>query len=489
MAAYQFANAGQSYASAPIAAGDTSLTLQGISTFSAAAQFVCRLDDPNVVGKFEFILVAAAPSGSGFPTVIRGVEGTSAQSFPAGAVVTQIVSAGTLNAAFLRVDGAGAGQTTTDDFGLRINPSVTAAGDNRADGITQYPTLTAHANNDVLSSETIGVAGGTTSPVFAKGAFTGLTAQGLLIDAAQWTATGAGTIATAYGLRVTSPSIGTLNIGARIDGLVGFGTDPSATTGTYWNQSVTATTANTSGIEVNGTLTAHANSDTLAAYGLAYQVGYTYAKGAFTGLTTIGLYVNGAGFAATGAGTIATAYGLRVTAPTIGTVNMGARIDGFIGFGLDVRANTAITFGPSITATAATTAGIEFGATVTAHANSDSIMMLSLAATGVGSTFAKSTFTGLTAYGFFINGPSFGQTGTGTIANAYGLYISAPTIGTTNYAARFDGLVDINNSVALGGGAAPTLGTIGGTGPAAAAQNSWLKIAVAGAVRFIPLWA
>jgi hypothetical protein len=41
---------------------------------------------------------------------------------------------------------------------------------------------------------------------------------------------------------------------------------------------------------------------------------------------------------------------------------------------------------------------------------------------------------------------------------------------------------------ALGGGAAPTLGTIGGTGPAAAAQNSWLVVKVAGTLSYIPLW-
>lgn len=40
----------------------------------------------------------------------------------------------------------------------------------------------------------------------------------------------------------------------------------------------------------------------------------------------------------------------------------------------------------------------------------------------------------------------------------------------------------------LGGGAAPTFGTIGGTGPTAAAQNSWLKVKVNGVASFIPLW-
>ncbi len=44
-------------------------------------------------------------------------------------------------------------------------------------------------------------------------------------------------------------------------------------------------------------------------------------------------------------------------------------------------------------------------------------------------------------------------------------------------------------TVALGGGAAPTVGTIGGSGPAAAAQTSWLRVIDSGGTaRFIPLW-
>lgn len=42
---------------------------------------------------------------------------------------------------------------------------------------------------------------------------------------------------------------------------------------------------------------------------------------------------------------------------------------------------------------------------------------------------------------------------------------------------------------ALGGGAAPTLGTIGGTGPAAAAQATWIKVNCAdNVVRWVPAW-
>ncbi len=43
--------------------------------------------------------------------------------------------------------------------------------------------------------------------------------------------------------------------------------------------------------------------------------------------------------------------------------------------------------------------------------------------------------------------------------------------------------------VALGGGAAPTLGTIGGSGPATAAQNSWHRVYDStGTAGYIPMW-
>ena len=44
-------------------------------------------------------------------------------------------------------------------------------------------------------------------------------------------------------------------------------------------------------------------------------------------------------------------------------------------------------------------------------------------------------------------------------------------------------------NVALGGGATPTFGTIGGTGPATAAQNSWIKLYDStGAAVWVPAW-
>lgn len=90
-----------------------------------------------------------------------------------------------------------------------------------------------------------------------------------------------------------------------------------------------------------------------------------------------------------------------------------------------------------------------------------------------------------------------GNPGTATVNRVGVRILSNPSGGSgvnaalwlTAGRARFDGPVDINNPQALGGGAAATLGTIGGSGPAAAAQNEWVQIEVNGNTRFIPVWA
>lgn len=90
------------------------------------------------------------------------------------------------------------------------------------------------------------------------------------------------------------------------------------------------------------------------------------------------------------------------------------------------------------------------------------------------------------------------QTGPGVGTNRYGLLITSnPSGGTLNYAfrqsnasalARFDGRLDINRGIALGGGAAATLGTIGGSGPTVAAQAQWLEIDINGTPHWIAVW-
>lgn len=92
--------------------------------------------------------------------------------------------------------------------------------------------------------------------------------------------------------------------------------------------------------------------------------------------------------------------------------------------------------------------------------------------------------------------PTYAFSSASTITTAATVYIDdAPQAGanatiTTSYAFWVDaGIVRIDGAVALGGGAAPTLGTIGGAGPAAAAQNEWLRIDTQNGVRFVPVWA
>jgi hypothetical protein len=90
------------------------------------------------------------------------------------------------------------------------------------------------------------------------------------------------------------------------------------------------------------------------------------------------------------------------------------------------------------------------------------------------------------------------QTAPAVGTNRYGLLITSnPSGGTLNYAfrqsnasalSRFDGLLDINRPIALGGGAAATLGTIGGSGPTAAAQAQWIQVQVNGVNHWIPAW-
>lgn len=114
--------------------------------------------------------------------------------------------------------------------------------------------------------------------------------------------------------------------------------------------------------------------------------------------------------------------------------------------------------------------------------------------------------------GWTINAPSITLGGGGSVTTAAGLniggnpgsatnriglrIISNPTGGggvnaalwITAGRAQFDGFIDINKPIALGGGAPATLGTIGGGGPTAAAQAQWVEIEVAGVRHWIPAW-
>ena len=118
----------------------------------------------------------------------------------------------------------------------------------------------------------------------------------------------------------------------------------------------------------------------------------------------------------------------------------------------------------------------------------------------------------LNIFGWTINAPAI-NVGTGTVTTAAALNVGGNPSNATNRVglriisnpsggggvnaalwvtagrSRFDGVVDINAPIALGGGATATLGTIGASGPTAAAQQEWVQIEVNGAVRWVPVWA
>lgn len=98
----------------------------------------------------------------------------------------------------------------------------------------------------------------------------------------------------------------------------------------------------------------------------------------------------------------------------------------------------------------------------------------------------------------YIAEPNITKNITGTITVAAALYIeNAPTEGAANAAlyvaagrSYLGGSVQFGTAlVALGGGSAATLGTIGGSGPTVAGQNTWLQfVDSTGATFWVPAW-
>ena len=87
-----------------------------------------------------------------------------------------------------------------------------------------------------------------------------------------------------------------------------------------------------------------------------------------------------------------------------------------------------------------------------------------------------------------VNQGSVNRFGVRILSNPSGGSGVNAALWVTAGSSRFDGRVDINNGVALGGGAAATLGTIGGSGPTAAAQAQWVEIDIGGTAHWIPVW-
>lgn len=169
-----------------------------------------------------------------------------------------------------------------------------------------------------------------------------------------------------------------------------------------------------------------------------------------------------------------------------------------------------------------TTRGFSFGAQTGTNGNQFGNFVFGASSTQIAGEYSQFLLTqagNLTiddaismAAGWTINAPSF-TLGTGSLTTGVALnvggnpgvatvnrigvrIISNPTGGSGVNAAlwvtagrsQFDGFVDINQPIALGGGAAATLGTIGGSGPTAAAQAQWVEIEVNGVRHWIAVW-
>lgn len=110
-------------------------------------------------------------------------------------------------------------------------------------------------------------------------------------------------------------------------------------------------------------------------------------------------------------------------------------------------------------------------------------------------TVQRATGAVAAARAVFLQAPTYSFVGASTITAAATLAIDAAPVAGTNatitnsYAAWFGAKIRIDSAAALGGGAAPTFGTIGGTGPTAAAQNEWIAIDTQNGKRWVPAWA
>lgn len=204
---------------------------------------------------------------------------------------------------------------------------------------------------------------------------------------------------------ITSP---TLAVNAGIGGA------PVSTNGLTIASTVTGTGAR--GLSLAATLTASANSDILANFVSAGTV----AKGAFTGLSYYGAYLNTP--SVTGGGTIAAAYELYIAAAPAATATYGIYqvgtdnnvLTGQLSIGVQAPDATTKAFtAGTVTASAGFAQANKTAATLTAAANADKLtgdMDLP--------TFATGTSTGL--YGINYWARTGVKTGSGTISNAFG---------------------------------------------------------------------
>jgi hypothetical protein len=215
---------------------------------------------------------------------------------------------------------------------------------------------------------------------------------------------------------------------------------------------------------------------------------YTLADGTLSVSATIG------GTSAGGRGVYVPASGRFVLGTTAST-SLGILVSGNVA---TYTTNATSCIGHSFTITTAGTSGTRTAFRVTQAAHTGQTLSTEAPAVVFDLSATVTWATGALANqrSFQISAQTIAFAGASTLTDGATLYVSgAPIAGanatiTNAYALwsdagriRLDGI-----GIALGGGAAPTLGTIGGSGPATAAQNQWLEITVDGTRYWVPAW-
>lgn len=170
------------------------------------------------------------------------------------AVITSVNMGAVANTLYVSAGNVGIGGTPQSNQRLQVAGIISATSWNKSEAIAIVPTLEGEANNSSMFGLSI-------TPTFAKAAWTSLDARGLVIDGAAWNVTGTGTIANAYGLHITAPTIGTNNYAlyvasgtSYLNGNVGIGTNAPNFGG--WNNALTGHHATGSfGFEVSSSRT------------------------------------------------------------------------------------------------------------------------------------------------------------------------------------------------------------------------------------------
>jgi hypothetical protein len=150
---------------------------------------------------------------------------------------------------------------------------------------------------------------------------------------------------------------------------------------------------------------------------------------------------------------------------------------------LGVAGNATVggTLGVAGAATLSSTLAVTGQTTLTGPLVANGAVTLGDAAADVISVLGTSTFAQLATF-------SLGISTRTIVAPATDLRIS---VGATEMVRiGTDGIIDYRNSqfAFLGGGAAATLGTIGGSGPGTAGQAGWTKLKIGGTVVYLPHW-